>query len=56
MSKIIFITYRVLEKVFKIRAESYIGFSIFYLHALVFGIKKIKFIDLLKIKDRFGES
>ena len=50
MSKIIFITYRVLEKVFKIRAESYIGFSIFYLHALVFGIKKNKIYRFIKDK------
>jgi len=50
MSKIIFITYRVLEKVFKIRAESYIGFVIFYLHAVVFGIKKNKIHQFIKDK------
>ena len=50
MSTTIFIFYRIFEKFFKIRLESFIGYIIFWTHGLIFNL--IKKQSLTKIADK----
>lgn len=50
MSSTIFIFYRIFEKIFKIRLESFIGYIIFWFHGLIFNL--IKRQSLININDK----